>query len=430
MRCHWMALLAIGLLQSSGQPSSTHVFLIDSELTSSNVYLTAIDASGNVIQRTPVPDRWRGFGMESDYQYLVAPLGDPARFQRIGTDGTSHGYFHDGNPPTFAAIDWYALDDSRNLYTRGNGGSGLRKLNADGSIAWNVATNNPTGMATHGSHTVYVAVDDSSFSPQIKKYSSDGTLLGAFPISYHFGGAMDIDEAGGILYLGNQPGTVAAFDISGGGVEFLRSFPSQLGAVFDISVDHFSGNIIVTGLGGLVELSPVGNEIVRFPAGAITGAIPANEISRDADFDSNRRLDTGDLDELSRAIATGVAPLIFDISHDGVVDERDITEWLSDAGRIRNASGSPFLIGDADLDGVVDGHDFGIWNANKYSTNASWSRGDFNANGIVDGDDFQMWNSNKFRSVDSRLVPEPIVALLGYLVGGMVMCRRKRKGSP
>ena len=65
------------------------------------------------------------------------------------------------------------------------------------------------------------------------------------------------------------------------------------------------------------------------------------------------------------------------------------------------------LPGDANGDGAVDGSDFGIWNANKFTSNANWSLGDFNGDGSVDGSDFGIWNTNKFTSIIAT-VPEPV----------------------
>ena len=63
-------------------------------------------------------------------------------------------------------------------------------------------------------------------------------------------------------------------------------------------------------------------------------------------------------------------------------------------------SGLVYLLGDANLDGTVDGADFMLWNANKFTVNASWCSGDFDANGRIDGLDWIQWNNNKFRSSD------------------------------
>lgn len=66
------------------------------------------------------------------------------------------------------------------------------------------------------------------------------------------------------------------------------------------------------------------------------------------------------------------------------------------------------LPGDTNGDGVVDGSDFGIWNANKFTTGTRWNTADFNGDGNTDGSDFGIWNANKFTSaLNTPSVPEP-----------------------
>ncbi len=103
---------------------------------------------------------------------------------------------------------------------------------------------------------------------------------------------------------------------------------------------------------------------------------------------------------------------------------------LAIAGRLRLPSKNPILPGDANLDGFVDGSDFGIWNANKFTSTASWCAGDFNADGVVDGSDFGIWNARKFTSADSgSLVPEPSPGIgMAILLVGTFLC--SRKGPP
>jgi hypothetical protein len=69
----------------------------------------------------------------------------------------------------------------------------------------------------------------------------------------------------------------------------------------------------------------------------------------------------------------------------------------------------------------VDGSDFGIWNANKFTSNANWCDGDLNANGVIDGSDFGIWNAIKFTSSDTATVPEPAAAL--YLLASLLIIR-------
>ena len=61
------------------------------------------------------------------------------------------------------------------------------------------------------------------------------------------------------------------------------------------------------------------------------------------------------------------------------------------------------LPGDFNRDNNVDGSDFGIWNANKFTSPALPSvkyslveLGDATGDGFVDGSDFGIWNANKF----------------------------------
>ena len=131
----------------------------------------------------------------------------------------------------------------------------------------------------------------------------------------------------------------------------------------------------------------------------------------DGDFNDDGFYDCADVDSLTAVIAGGSNDARFDLTADGVVDLDDLNAWLAEAGAVNNASGQPYLLGDADLDGLVDGTDFGIWNTNRFSSAAAWCSGDFNADGFIDGRDFGIWNSNKFTSaLASTVSPTPFAA--------------------
>jgi hypothetical protein len=89
------------------------------------------------------------------------------------------------------------------------------------------------------------------------------------------------------------------------------------------------------------------------------------------------------------------------------------------------------LPGDANGDGFVDGTDFGIWNANKFSSGTNWTTGDFNNDGVTDGSDFGIWNANKFTSVPDAarlsIVPEPANLTLCLVLACTAMRRRKNR---
>jgi hypothetical protein len=147
------------------------------------------------------------------------------------------------------------------------------------------------------------------------------------------------------------------------------------------------------------------------------------------DFNSDTALNCADLNLLTAAIVAGSSNLLFDLTGDGQVTIADRDTWLARAGAVFIRSGNPFLPGDANLDGFVDGTDFGIWNANKFTTNSAWCSGDFNTDGFIDGSDFGIWNAFKFTASDgTNLVPEPTTAigLWSLLAAGLVRSRSNR----
>ncbi|HEY6565202.1 MAG TPA: hypothetical protein VIY86_11930, partial [Pirellulaceae bacterium] len=130
--------------------------------------------------------------------------------------------------------------------------------------------------------------------------------------------------------------------------------------------------------------------------------------SASGDFNGDGFFNCVDIDSLVVQIVAGTNTPTFDLTGDGLVNQADLTQWRTVAGAVNLPSGNPYRVADANLDGVVDGSDFGVWNANKFTTIAAWCRGDFSADGVVDGSDFGLWNSNKFTSADGNsLVPEP-----------------------
>lgn len=114
-----------------------------------------------------------------------------------------------------------------------------------------------------------------------------------------------------------------------------------------------------------------------------------------------------EVDALVAEIVSGTNNPFDDLTGDGLVNQADLTAWLSAAGEFRLGAGRAYLPGDANLDGVVDGQDFIVWNTHKFMPTAAWTSGDFNADGITDGQDFIVWNTHKFLSSGATsAVPE------------------------
>ena len=143
-------------------------------------------------------------------------------------------------------------------------------------------------------------------------------------------------------------------------------------------------------------------------AGVVNGVVDIGSVEVQAqginlDFNNDGMYNCGDMDLLEAAIDGGVYNAAFDVNADLVLNSQDVFDWLIDAGELRFGAGNRFLPGDANLNGAVDGSDFGIWNANKFTSASNWCLGDFNQSGQVDGSDFGIWNANKFMmSVASR----------------------------
>ena len=133
------------------------------------------------------------------------------------------------------------------------------------------------------------------------------------------------------------------------------------------------------------------------------GSVEVQAQGINLDFNNDGMYNCGDMDLLEAAIDGGVYNAAFDVNADLVLNSQDVFDWLIDAGELRFGAGNRFLPGDANLNGAVDGSDFGIWNANKFTSASNWCLGDFNQSGQVDGSDFGIWNANKFMmSVASR----------------------------
>ena len=156
------------------------------------------------------------------------------------------------------------------------------------------------------------------------------------------------------------------------------------------------------------------------------------------DFNNDGSYDCADIDALTSAIAQGTNNSTYDLTGDSLVNDADLTSWLTEAGAENLPTGDSYLRGDMNLDGTVDGQDFLTWNDNKFTSNSAWCSGDVNADGSVDGQDFVIWNDNKFQTADvgrnitwrdnMTTVPEPNAAFMCLLMFGISQsCTRRRR---
>ncbi|HEY6565515.1 MAG TPA: right-handed parallel beta-helix repeat-containing protein, partial [Pirellulaceae bacterium] len=144
-------------------------------------------------------------------------------------------------------------------------------------------------------------------------------------------------------------------------------------------------------------LRPGGNAMRDMGAVESDGTSPTLNL----DFNNDSLYNCGDMDLLEAAIDAGAPVATFDVDGNAALSKNDVFAWLMEAGELRFGAGRFFKQGDANLDGLADGSDFGLWNANKFTTARRWCTGDFNQDNVTDGSDFGIWNANKFTSSDA-----------------------------
>jgi Matrixin len=221
--------------------------------------------------------------------------------------------------------------------------------------------------------------------------------IGAVPGDNYWG-------AGGELYFANVANIYLQF---GSGPDTVYAQPNPVAAI------ALNGNDPTTVPGDALNLLLAGvvNPVIT-PTGPSDGQVTGDNVATltygsfetvagvtpGGDFNNDGQYDAVDIDALVSEIAGQTNNPVYDLTQDGLVNLADRDAWLAEAGNANLGAGSVYLLGDSTLDGVVDGSDFGLWNANKFTNRAAWSKGDFNADGAIDGSDFGIWNGSKFTS--------------------------------
>jgi ELWxxDGT repeat protein len=249
------------------------------------------------------------------------------------------------------------------------------------------------------SGTVYFRANDGSSGYELWK--SDGTGAGTVRVKDILRGSgtsspSDLTNVGGTLYFTADDGS--------SGFELWKSDGTETGTVLveDLTGDSLSAGprsitLVDDRLLIVADSDIFGREIWSGTLGSLQG-----------DFDRNGLLELADIDALVAVIADGDNPVRYDLTNDALVNTRDLDLWLELGGAANLGPGLSYLPGDANLDGSVNQADFDIWNANKFTSVAAWSRGDFNADGVVDGSDFGIWNAHKHTSSDGGRQPRQL----------------------
>jgi len=170
-------------------------------------------------------------------------------------------------------------------------------------------------------------------------------------------------------------------------------------------------------------------ELLLFNPQETLGGVLVQYHPSNGGFGGKCQLGAEDINELTRQSASGENRPEYDLTGDGLVDAKDVREWI-------RADDIFFSwLGDANLDGEFNSDDLiEVLAASTYEKDveAVWTTGDFNGSGRFDTNDLidaladQGYEKGLRQNVAS--VPEPSSLLLGVLACTMLLdCRRLRR---
>ena len=196
-----------------------------------------------------------------------------------------------------------------------------------------------------------------------------------------------------------------------------------------IGWDYGAGRVLsVSTLAGLASLADADYSLLIGNAASWVAA--SSELR--GDFDTDGKLDVGDVDQLIHAIQVASDVAKFDLDGDGTVDVFDLDVWIRD---IANT-----WFGDANLDGEFNSGDLvGVFRAGQYEdgleSNSTWGTGDWNGDGeFGSGDLVAAFEDGGFEvgpRTATQAIPEPSSHIL-FAFGACLLrrrCRRPRRST-
>ncbi len=142
------------------------------------------------------------------------------------------------------------------------------------------------------------------------------------------------------------------------------------------------------------------------------------------DFNDTDTLDVNDIDQLIAERNAGTNNPIFDLTGDGLVNQDDVSFWVTDPSMAHTG------FGDVTLDRRVNSSDAAILGGNFGTlVGATWGMGDFTGEGQVNSSDAAILGGN-FGLDNSGLAAVPEPGSLGLLaVGAFALIMRRRRGG-